>query len=171
MAAINLTNGDKVKQLLLDMSDDYSQDIKRFKKSGLLYCYFGEPFKSLSRPYYTIIDNYMVFSNQPGALQSFLNDYHNNKLLINTPDYINVYSQISKTANITYYVNRKNSEYLVRKTIYTPYYNHFIKKQGLEQFTSLVYQLSGDKGGFQTNLLIKHTMPETVPDTLQNLTN
>jgi len=170
IAAINLTNGDKVKQLLLDMSDDYNQDIKRFKKSGLLYCYFGEPFKSFSRPYYTIIDNYMVFSNQPGTLQSFLNDYHNNKLLVNTPDYINIYSQISKTANITYYVNRKNSEYLVRKTIYPPYYNHFIKKEGLEQFTSLVYQLSGDKGAFQTNLLI-NTMPETVPDTLQNLTN
>jgi hypothetical protein len=167
IAAINLTNGDKVKQLLLDMSDDYNQDIKRFKKSGLLYCYFGEPFQSFSRPYYTIIDNYMVFSNQPGALQSFLNDYHNNRLLINTPDYINVYSQISKTANITYYINRKNSEYLVRKTFYTPYYNHFIKEQGLKQFTSLVYQLSGDKGNFQTNLLI-NTMPDIIPDTLEN---
>ncbi|MBB5634637.1 hypothetical protein HDE68_000522 [Pedobacter cryoconitis] len=170
MAAINLTNGDKVEQLLLDMSDDYNQDIKRFKKSGLLYCYFGEPFKSFSRPYYTIIDNYMVFSNQPGALQSFLNDYHHNKLLINTPDYINVYSQISKTANITYYVNRKNSENLVRKAIYTPYYNHYIKKQGLEQFTSFVYQLSGDQGAFQTNLLL-NTMPAAIPDTLENLTN
>ena len=170
LSAINLTNGDKVKQLLLDMSDDYSPEIKRFKKSGLLYCYFGEPFQSFSRPYYTIIDNYMVFSNQPGALQSFLNAYHTNKLLINTLDYINIYSQISKTANITYYVNRKNSEYLVRKTIYTPYYNHFIKKQGLEQFTSFVYQLSGDKSAFQTNLLI-NTMPGTVKDTTENLIN
>ncbi|QNK61463.1 hypothetical protein H7F33_12915 [Pedobacter sp. PAMC26386] len=169
IAAINLTNGDKVRQLLLDMSDNYNPDIKRFKKSGLLYCYFGEPFKPYIKPYYTIIDNYMVFSNQPGALQSFLNDYHANKLLINTPDYINVYSQISKTASITYYVNRKNSSDLVRRTIFTPYYNHFIKKQGLETFTSLIYQLNGDKGTFQTNLLI-NTIPVSFPDTLENLT-
>ncbi|KIO75480.1 hypothetical protein TH53_20165 [Pedobacter lusitanus] len=170
LAAINLTNGDKVKQLLLDMSEDYNPDIKKFKKSGLLYCYFGEPFKSFTKPYYTIIDNYMIISNQPGALRSFLDDYHQNKLLINTPDYINVYSQISKTANVTYYVNRKNSVDLARRTIYTPYYNHFIKKQGLEQFTSLIYQLNGDKGAFQTNLLI-NTVPEIIPDTLENLTN
>lgn len=169
IAAINLTNGDKVKQLLLDMSDDYNTDIKRFKKSGLLYCYFGEPFRLFSRPYYTIIDNYMVFSNQAGALQSFLNDYQQNKLLINTPDYINVYSQLSKTSNVTYYMNRKNSADLVRRAIYTPYYNHMIKKEGLEKFSSMIYQLNGDKGAFQTNLLL-NTIPEAVTDTLQNLT-
>ena len=112
----------------------------------------------------------MVFSNQPGALQSFLNDYHNNKLLINTPDYINVYSQLSKTSNVTYYINRKNSADLFRRTIYTPYYNHMIKKEGLEKFSSMIYQLNGDKGAFQTNLLL-NTIPEAVTDTLQNLTN
>lgn len=170
LAAVNLTNGDKVKQFLLDMSDDYNPDIKRFKKSGLLYCYFGEPFKQFSRPYYTIIDNNMIVSNQPAALSSFLEAYRSNKLLINTQDYINIYSQISKTANITYYINRKNSGDLVRKTIYLPYYNHYINKQGLEGFSSFVYQLSGDKGEFQTNLLL-NTIPEISPDTLENLTN
>ena len=49
MAAINLTNGDKV-SVITDMSDDYSQDTK--DQNQPLYCYFGQPFKSLSRPYY-----------------------------------------------------------------------------------------------------------------------
>lgn len=164
MAAINLTNGDRVKQLLLDISADYDQDIKLITIPGLFYCYFGEPFKKFSKPYYTIIDNYLVFSNQPGALQEFLNAYRNNHLLVNTPDYINLYSQISNQSSITFYVNPKNSNSLIKRNIYLPFYNHYQAKQGLRGFSSFIYQLNGDKGNFQTNLLLN-----TVPDSTENV--
>lgn len=154
IAAINLSNGDKVKQLLLDLSEDYDQDIKRLKVQGLLYCYFGDPLKKFGSPYYVIMDNYMVFSNQAGALHNFLNKYRSNKLLINTADYVNLYLQISDSANITIYMNRENSESLTRNTIYSSYYKHFISARGIGNFSSFIYQLSGDKGNFQTNFLI-----------------
>lgn len=154
IGAVNLTNGDKVAQLLLDISGDYDQDIKKLKISGLLYCYFGEPLKKFSSPYYTIIDNYMVFSNQPGALQIFLTQYRNNKLLINDPGYVSLYSQIRNSANVTWYVNQKNSVNLARNTLFNTYYEQFTDKRGLGNFSSFIYQLSGDKGNFQTNCLI-----------------
>lgn len=154
LGAISLSNGDKVKQLLIDISEDYNQDIKRFKVSGLLYCYFGEPFKKFNKPFYTIIDNNMVFSNQPGALQQFLEKYRSNQLLINEREYINLFSQISNAANITFYVNPRNAADLVRNAIYTPYYRHFRSDKGLGKFNAVIYQLSGDKGNFQTNLLV-----------------
>jgi hypothetical protein len=173
MGAVNLTNGDKVKQLLIDISEDYDQDIKKFKLSGLLYAYFGEPFKKFSSPYYTIIDNYMVFANQPRSLQVFLSAYRNNKLLINTPDYISLYAQISNSASITFYVNHDNSSDLVRNNIYTGYYKHFLSDKGLGKFSSLIYQLNGDKGSYQTNLLIntsaeinKENIIDTIPGVL-----
>lgn len=159
LGAINLSNGDKVRQLLIDISEEYNQDIKKFKITGLLYCYFGEPFKKFSNPYYTIIDNHLVFSNQVAALEHFLKEYRGNHLLLNEPDYINLFSQISNTANITFYINRGNSVDLVRNAVYLPYYKHFLAEKNLGKFSSMLYQLSGDKGSFQTSVLM-NTPPE-----------
>jgi hypothetical protein len=170
LAAINLSNGDKVKQLMLDISEDYDQDIKKLKVPGLLYCYFGEPLKSFPSPYYTVIDNYMVISNYPSALQQFLRKYRNNELLVNDLDYINQYSQLSNSASVTFYVNRKNSAELSRNTFYLPYYKHSIAGAGLAAFSSFIFQLTGDQGNFQTNLLI-NTPPETKIETTGPLLN
>jgi len=165
LVAINLSNGDRVKQLLLDISEDYDQDLKLIKVPGILYCYFGEPFKKYNKPYYTIIDNYLVSSNQPSSLHEFLEAYKANRLLINTPDYINLYSQISSNASITFYVNPKNSTELIRNNIYTTHHHYFTGKQNLGRFSSFIYQLSGDKRIFETNLLLN-----TVPDSTEKVT-
>jgi len=152
--AIQLSNGDKLDQLLLDISETYSEDIKLLKESDLLYAYFGEPVNKFNKPYYTIIDNYMVFANSSGAIQSFLNSYRKNELLINTLDYANLYNQISKDASIMFYGNRKNALDMARNTMYSPDYRHLTAKDGLAPFSSLVYQLSGDGASFQTTLVI-----------------
>jgi hypothetical protein len=160
LGAIQLNNGDKVSQLLLDLSEDYSQDIKLLKEPGLLYCYFGEPFKKFRRPYYTIIDNYMVFANYASSLQAFLNSYQKNDLLVNSPDYSNLFNQISDDANITYYINHQNSTGIIRNTVYPSSYPHFSSGDGMKDFSSFIYQLSGDKGNFQTDFLI-NIRPDT----------
>ncbi|MCX2480348.1 hypothetical protein OQY15_14700 [Pedobacter sp. MC2016-15] len=154
LGAVNLSNGDKVKQLLIDLSTNYNEDIQQLKVPELLYCYFGEPFKKFSKPYYTIIDNNMVFANSPSTLQDFLRLYRTNELLVSTADYTDLFAQISNTASITFYVNHKNSTDIIRKNVYTPYYRHFLADKGLGNFSALIYQLNGDKAAFQTNLLI-----------------
>lgn len=160
LGAINLSNGDKVKQLLIDISTDYDEDIQQFKVPDLLYCYFGEPFKKFIKPYYTIIDNHLVFANTPSTLQEFLRFYRRNELLISTSDYIDLYAQISNTASVTFYINHKNSSDIIRKSVFTPYYKHFLADKGLGKFNSLIYQLNGDQNNFQTNFLI-NTLSET----------
>ncbi|SHG00618.1 hypothetical protein [Pedobacter caeni] len=154
LGAINLTNGDKLNQLLLDLSENYSDDIKQFKEADILYAYFGMPFKDYKKPYYLIIDNYLVFSNHAGPLQGFLNDYRNNKLLINTHSYTNVNNQLPNNSNINFYVDHQNSTELLNKNIYLPYLKHLQSEKGLKQYEAFVYQLSGDNGTFQSNILL-----------------
>ena len=96
----------------------------------------------------------MVFASQPEALQLFLESYRNNQLLVNQREYINLFSQISNVTNVTFYLNPKNSDGLVRNTVYLPYYRHFHSAEGLGKFNGVIYQLSGDKGNFQTSLLM-----------------
>lgn len=154
IGAINLSNGDKLNQLLIDLSDQYDEEIKLFKEPDLLYAYFGTPLQSFKRPYYTIIDNYLVFANYASTLQSFLNNYKNNQLLINSARYTNTSNQLPNTSNISFYIDLHNSSNLLRKNIATPYYRQLTSKDGLKEYETFVYQLSGDHGKFQTNILL-----------------
>lgn len=154
VGAINLSNGDKLAQLLIDLSDNYTDEIKQLKERDLLYSYFGLPFKSFEKPYYTITDNYMIFANQPATLETFLNSYRNNKLLINGTSYTNSNNQLPDNASITFYIDHKNSADLFSKNIYLPYYKQLRSENGLRKYETFVYQLSGDHGKFQSNILL-----------------
>jgi hypothetical protein len=162
IGAINLSNGDKLSQLLIDLSTDYNDEIKTLRESDLLYAYFGQPFEGFKRPFYTIIDNYLIVANYASTLESFLSSYKNNQLFINTPNYINANNQLPGNSTISFYIDHANSNEIFRKNIYAPFYQHVQSEKGLKAYDSFTYQLSGDKGKFQTNILI-----DKQPDILQ----
>lgn len=166
LGAINLTNGEKVDQLLIDLSTDYGDGIKLFKESDLLYIYFGEPFKKFKRPYYIIIDNYMIFANNASTIQSFLNSYKNNRLFINKESYANSINQLPNTSSISFFIDLNNSSDIFLKNIYLPYYKHINSEKGLKNYQSFIYQLSGDNGKFQTNVLMTRKQQPLTQDSL-----
>lgn len=168
LGAIALSNGEKVNQLLLDVSDEYNADIRLFKSDGILFNYFGEPFKKFNKPYYTIIDNHLVAANNASTVQAFLTSYKTNKLLIKTSYYLDALNELPYLANISFYINIKNSESIFRNNIYLPYYKHIRAENGLKPFNTFIYQLSSDKNKFQSNILLKKEKPELVADTLGN---
>ncbi|MBO9672051.1 MAG: hypothetical protein J7577_01300 [Sphingobacteriaceae bacterium] len=166
LGAISLSDGEKVKQLLLDVSADYNEDIKLFKSSDILYSYFGEPFKKFGKPYYTIVDNNLVMANNASTVQSFLNDYKNNRLLIQTPQYLDAVNQISTTSNVSYYINTKNSADIFRNNIQLGFYKHLRADSGLKSFDTFYYQMSADRNKFITNLLLNKYLKPEIPDSL-----
>jgi hypothetical protein len=166
IGAINLSNGEKVDQLLLDLSTDYGDGIKLFKEDDFLYVYFGEPFKKFKRPYYIIIDNYMVFANNASTIQSFLNSYKNNRLFINKESYAISINQLPNTSSISFFIDLNNSSDIFLKNIYLPYYKHITSEKGLKNYQSFIYQLSGDNGKFQTNVLMSRKPQPLTQDSL-----
>ncbi|WP_412468188.1 hypothetical protein [Pedobacter sp. KLB.chiD] len=168
LGAISLSDGEKTKQLLLDVSTDYNDDIKLFKSADILYSYFGEPFKKFTRPYYTIVDNNLVVANNASTVQSFLNHYKNNRLLIETPQYLDAVNEISTTSNVSYYINTKNSADIFRHNIQLSFYRHLRADSGLKSFDTFCYQMSADKNKFITNLLLNKYIQPEIPDSLSN---
>lgn len=166
--AISLTDGEKLEQLLLDLSSEYAPGIKIFKDSFIPYAFFGEPFKKFERPFYTIIDNYLVIANNASSIQVFLNNYQKNDLLVNDEDYISFNSQLSESATICFYVNHKNSNDIFGRNLKMPYYKQYHSKSGFNAYTTFCYQLSADNGKFQSNLLLYKKLNKTTPlDTLK----
>ena len=169
LGAINLSNGDKTDQLLLELSTDYTEEIRIFRVENLLYAYFGEPFRKFKRPYYTIIDNYMVFANHASTVQSFLNSYKNNRLLINEDDYSYTINLLPNSASISFFIALNHSKNIFRKNIYLPYYSHIISIDGLKDYSSLTYQLNGDNGKFQANVLLSKPQKMTLDSLSTNI--
>lgn len=165
LGAISLTDGEKFKQLLLDVSADYNDEIRIFKKSDILYAFFGEPLKKFSRPYYTIIDNNIIFANNASTIESFLNSYKNNKLLINQQSYLEALNLVSTKSNVSIYINNENSKDIFRSNILLPYYKHLRADSGLKNFDTFYYQMSADGNKFITNLLLNKYLKPEIPDT------
>ncbi|KQS38120.1 hypothetical protein [Pedobacter sp. Leaf194] len=168
LGAIALSNGEKVKQLLIDVSADYNDEIKILKSSDILYAFFGEPFKKFRRPYYTIIDNNLVFANNASTVQSFLSSYKNNRLLIELPQYQDALNQLSTTSNVSYYINTKTSAEIFRGNVLTPFYKHLRADSGLKNFDTFYYQMSADKNKFITNVLLNKYLQAEIPDSTTN---
>lgn len=160
--AIALNNGDKVNQLLLDLSTEYSPEIRIFKEANIPYAFFGDPFKKFERPFYTIINSYLVLANNASSIQSFLNSYNANKLLINSEDYQNFSNQLPAAATITYYINNKNSIDIFGRNLKQPYYKKIVSKDEMGGFSAFSYQLSGDKGKFLSNILLYKTPEKSI---------
>lgn len=168
LGIVKMKNGDKLAQLLLDLSTEYTPEIRIFNEPGLLYNFFGEPFVKFERPFYIVIDNHLVVANYLSSLQSFLNSYRNNQLLTNTTEYANFKDQVSNTATICFYVNNKNSTNIFGRNLKRPYYNQAISKKGFKDYNAFAYQLSADNGKFLSNLLLLKTQKRIEADSLIN---
>lgn len=86
--------------------------IRHLNLPKLLPQLFGWQFNKITNNYYTSIDDYIVFANNQEALQNFIDDFENNKILGNTKNYkifsenisieanVYLYSSIARSANI-----------------------------------------------------------------------
>ncbi|MBN1951221.1 MAG: DUF3352 domain-containing protein [Bacteroidales bacterium] len=68
---------------------------------GLFKLLFGNLLDKIEKPYYTIIDKYVVFSNHPQTLKNIIDDYRANNTLINSSDFA-VFSKQFKEKNTVY---------------------------------------------------------------------
>ncbi len=153
LGAIRLSNGEKVGQLLLEISSSYAPEIQLMRSSAIFYHYFGDPFKKFDKPYYTIIDNFLVMANHASTIQVFLNDYRNNQLLSTENEYRQIADQLSP-ATVTYYVGNHQSKTLFSRHLRPAYYRQYLSRNGFYDFPAFTYQMTGDKGKFVTNLLL-----------------
>ncbi len=160
LGIIKLNNGRKASFSLRLVSDEWSENISRFNYSHILYSYFGNPLKPFARPYFSIIDNYLVFANTPGVIQNYLTSYQNQDFLIKTPEFAEYNQLLANKTNILFFINNKNSERVINAVLKRKYSEAFRNKNyGLKDFYGFSYQWSADDGHFFTNIYINYKSP------------
>jgi hypothetical protein len=78
----------------------YYLDIK-----GFFNVFFGKAFAKLTKPYYTIIGDYVIFSNSPKTLVSAIEDYENGLVLKASASYQRTIENISSKSTLLVYAN------------------------------------------------------------------
>ena len=138
---------------------------------------FGKPFVNSKNPYYTIIDDYVVFGASESAIKTFITDYVAGRTLKNDENFQSFSDQLSANASIFIYNNIARSVNLYK--IYAD--EKFIvdideKTTFLRKFEALAFQVNPSKSGlFYNNVYLKYnpvykqdtrTLWETILDTL-----
>ncbi|WP_026899308.1 DUF3352 domain-containing protein [Daejeonella oryzae] len=174
LGAVKLSNGRQMNFFLQSLSSEYSENIWRLNYSGILYNYFGEPFKSFESPFYSIIDNYLIVSNSPGSIQRFLNNYNSENLLYKTSKFQEFNRLVSDKSNMLLFIHSQNSKdnfNSLLKRSYTKTLND--KDHGFKNFYGVSYQWSSDGNRFFTNFyaatkqLVEPKLKDIETDSLQ----
>lgn len=80
-------------------------DINYIELKGFFRLFFGKLFDKFEKPYYTYVDDYVVFSNKSSSLLSFVEDYEQKNLLKNDEGFKKAYRHYSSSSTLFLYVD------------------------------------------------------------------
>ena len=161
-------------------------DIHFLEIKGFFRLLFGKMFDKLNKPYYTIIDDYAVFSNSTATLLSMIEDYRLGQTLEKDNDFKRFMKDFNAKSTIFAYTNTNKFFPLARNMVSAANWTGLQDNQNFVLcFPQTGFQLTGENEMFDTRWFgefgispeeqeIEDIEPESVDfaereDTLQNL--
>jgi len=120
--------------------------------------FFGKPFLNINNPYYTIIDDYLVFGNSESAVQQFIADNKNQKTLQYDLNYQAFKENLSSSSNIFIYNNIARSVKLYPNFIDETHHKTIEDKvELLRKFEAVAIQINSQKNNlYYNNIYLKY---------------
>ena len=130
---------------------------------GFFKMFLGAYFKDFDRPYFTYIDDYVVFSDYPNTLKRIIDDYEAEKTLENSIDYKRFKRNFKRKSSVFTYINTptlyrsmlamadKNTKAKIKKN-----------KDYIICFPQIGFQLLPFSDLFETKLVINYQDPKVV---------
>jgi hypothetical protein len=178
VVAINAKNIDDAKEHLNHMTNQVKKrspvkfDIVKYKDyeinymdiKGFFKMFFGKLFGKLEKPYFTYIDNYVVFSNSPSNLMDMIDDYIKGKTLSHNKAFTDFKENFENKANVTVFMQMTK----LYSQLY--FFTKPDKRKGIQNnkdlivsFTRVGFQLVSDGKIFKTTLIVDHD-PDALND-------
>ncbi len=81
IAVIQVKNGLLLRPFMVDISNMVNDDVGQCKYEKLPFFLLGDPFSALKKPYFKIMDNYLVLAASMAEINSYYDSYINQKFL------------------------------------------------------------------------------------------
>lgn len=145
-------------------SVDYKgYEINYLSIKGFFKAIMGKFFSKLEKPYYTIIDDFVVFSNHPQTLRIMIDQYLDQKTLSNSNEYNSFIDEFPKTSNVFCYFHTKKLFTNILEFSDQDTKKSMLKnKDFITCFEQFGFQMVKDDEFFNTSLISTFKDPEQI---------
>lgn len=158
--------------LKFDIEPYRNFEINYLEMKGFFKMFFGNLFQNIEKPYFTYIENYVVFANSQEVLKQIIDDYITGKTLSHDPKFVDFKDDFDAKSNISVFIQMPKMYHTLYK------YSHSQDKEGIEKNKDLIYsfarigfQLTNDGGMFKTSLCAEYDASARSEDETQKVEN
>lgn len=112
---------------------------------------FGETLNPLQNPYYTIIDNYIVFANARTTLEGWIKSFNSRKMILDLPEYHSFFAQAKNKSNIYGLLNTPNATKFLQHLVRPQLHNYLTTS--FQKFRN-IYPIGVQFFGFEEHFLV-----------------
>jgi hypothetical protein len=144
--------------------DHRGYKINYLSMKGLFRALLGKFFARFDKPYYTIVNNFVIFSNHPQTLKSIIDDYLDKNTLIKSEEFRAFRKEFDDEGSVFIYLNTPVLFNTVKKLVDNPTRADMeSNKAYIVCFRQVGFQLVPGSGGFKTTLAEQFMEPEPRP--------
>lgn len=140
-------------------------EINYIEMKGFFRLFFGKLFDKFEKPYYTYVDDYVVFSNKAASLLSFVEDYEQKNLLKNNQGFKDAFSYLKSSSTVFLYTDVHKFYTQLRPMMNAATWNEIqSNKDVLYSFPYWTMQIVGDKESASLQCVMDYSpyIPEKV---------
>jgi hypothetical protein len=162
VAVISVKNGTALRPFMVNISGMITDDVGQFNYAKLPYFLLGDAFSIFKRPYFKIIDNYLILANSAKEIESYSDTYLNRKFLNKTPQYTDLDNLEAERSNVSFFIHFKNAQQILRDGLKDEFYFSY-KNNSLswKNFYGASFQFAASDKNFYTNFCLLQNMPDT----------
>lgn len=137
-----------------------NHDVHYMEIRGLFKLLFGKLFDKIEKPYYTVLDGYVVFCDDPLSLLHTIDDFENKKTLNNDENFRNFHGNFKKENSLMAFVNMKKYFLNLKGILDAPSYTESYKnREYVICFPQMGFQFAAEDALFDTRLMVQFQKP------------
>ncbi|WP_184542906.1 hypothetical protein [Mucilaginibacter sp. FT3.2] len=155
-AIIAVKDGSKLRPLMTNISTMTTDNIGQFNYEKLPFFLLGDAFSIFRKPYFMIIDNYLVLAATSAELVSYTDTYISRKFISKMDQYNQFDQLLAERSNVAFFINFKNAQQILKRDLKDVFYDGFENNQpGWKNFYGAAYQFTASDGNFYTNFCMR----------------
>ncbi|HTD97692.1 MAG TPA: hypothetical protein VK668_00320 [Mucilaginibacter sp.] len=156
IAIIQVKDGSKLKTLMINISKMNTDNTGQFNYDKVPQLLLGDAFTVFKRPYFKVMDNYLVLTNSTSELASYDDSYANRKFLSKMDGYSHFDELLAERSNVSFIIQFKNAQQLFKQDMKPAFYSAFENMTpGWKNFYAASWQFTSSEKNYYTNFCIQ----------------
>lgn len=126
---------------------------------GFFNLFLGPMFKRFDKPYYTLVGDYVVFSNSASTLATMIKDYSLGNTLARDAKYAALMDELGDGNNVYGYVSSPEAYEYLYESLQAGTRAELMKNKGaFQSFESVGFAMANAAGGYETRMIASHNV-------------